>query len=483
MKKLYSLLIAVTAAAFISCSCGTDVAPEPVGPVPTPIQIEWHHLQKYAFVCFGLNSFTDEEWGYGNVDPNMFNPTDFDPEQWVKIFKEIGLNGVVLTCKHHDGFCLWPTETTDYSVKNSKWMDGKGDVVRAVADACAKYGLKFGCYLSPWDRNNAYYGMPEYTEIYHNQIRELVDNYGPLFEFWFDGANNGTGWYGGKEGMRSVNAKEYYQYEKARDIIKAKYPRAIIFGSTCREGRWIGNEDGWAGDTQWANFYSPETNASKINQWGIEDGEYWLGSEVDVSIRPGWYYHESEDTLVHSLDHLVDIYYRSCGHNTNLILNAPIAPTGRVHPIDSARLMDWGRRIKEDLDEDLLTEAKVEADATRGKKFKPENVIDGNWDSYWATPDSTSSGMLTFSFNEPKELNRFLIQEYIPLGQRVRSFDIEYLHDGEWTPVQPADSLTTVGYNRIVRFNTVESDQFRLKFLDARGPLCINNVQAFCAAE
>ncbi len=457
--------------------------PEPSGPIPSRQQLEWQQLENYAFIHFGLNTFNNMEWGYGNTPSHTFNPTHLDCEQWVLTLKDAGMKGVILTAKHHDGFCLWPTETTDYCIRNTYYKEGKGDLVKELSDACKKHGLKFGLYLSPWDRNQPEYGYKGYVDIYHKQIEELVSNYGPLFEFWFDGANGGTGWYGGANDIRSIVAEQYYDYEKARDIVWKYSPEASIFGGTVPTLRWIGNEEGKANATQWCMYKTDfeSLNDIKALQQGYRDGEAWLPAEVDVSIRPGWFYHESEDDQVKTVEQLMDLYYQSVGHNTNLLLNFPVNQEGRIPSVDSANAVQWYEKLQKDFANNLLKGCKVTASNTRGWRFKAKHVLDEEYETYWATEDSIHQAELIFDFPQTTAFNRLLLQEYIPLGQNVDAFYLDYYFNGKWLPIEVNEPTTTIGYKRLLRFQTIKADKLRIRFKVFKGTLCINKVGAYIA--
>jgi len=457
--------------------------PEPSYPIPTAQQLEWQQLETYAFIHFGLNTFNDMEWGYGNSLSYTFNPTSIDCEQWVLTLKAAGMKGVIFTAKHHDGFCLWPTETTDYSIKNTYYKDGQGDLVRELSEACKKHDLKFGIYVSPWDRHQAEYGYQGYVDIYHKQIEELTSNYGELFEFWFDGANGGTGWYGGADEMRSIVAEKYYNYEKAREIVWSHSPNAAIFGGTVPTLRWVGNEKGFAEPTQWCMYKTDfqSLNDEKSLVKGFKDGNAWLPAEVDVSIRPGWFYHESEDAQVRTVEQLMDLYYNSVGHNANLLLNFPVNQEGRIPSIDSANAVNWYQKLQKDFSNNHLKGSKVTASNTRSMRFGPKYVTDEDYTTYWATEDGVTRAELIFDFPQTTAFNRLLLQEYVPLGQNVESFCLDYYANGKWLPIEVNEPTTTIGYKRLIRFQTVKADKLRIRFKVFKGTLCINRVGAFFA--
>ena len=484
----YSKLFLATGMAGLLSACGPTVkAPEAILPVPEQKQVEWQKMETYAFVHFGLNTFNDREWGYGDTDPATFNPAKLDCEQWVQTFVNAGMKGVIFTAKHHDGFCLWPTELTEYCIRNTPYKDGKGDIVGELAAACKKYGIKFAVYLSPWDRHQANYASPEYVDYFHKQLRELMTNYGEVFEVWFDGANGGDGWYGGAKDSRTIDRKNYYNYPKIYEMLDELQPQAIVFSDGGPGCRWVGNERGFAGATNWSFLRAGEVFPGYAKyrelQYGHSDGNQWVPAECDVSIRPGWFYHPEQDGSVKTVDQLTDLYYRSVGHNATLLLNFPVDRNGLVHPIDSANAVDFYKNIQKQLADNLLAGVVPTVSDERGGAFKAKAMTDGNYDTYWATNDSVLSATIEFALPHGTKVNRMMLQEYIPLGQRVKSFTVEYACNGEWLPVKLNEETTTIGYKRLLRFETVETDAIRIVIHDSRACLTINNVEAYYAGE
>lgn len=483
----------------ISCLGATaQTAPAPIAPLPQQKQIDWQKMETYAFVHYGLNTFNDREWGYGDTDPKDFNPTRMDVDQWVRTFKEAGMKGVIVVAKHHDGFTMWPCELTEYNITKSSYdgpknWEGKVDVLNEVRQACDKYGLKLGLYLSPWDRNHAGYGTQEYIDYYYAQLRQLMTRYGTLFEVWFDGANGGDGYYGGACEKRTIDRRNYYNYPRINEIVHELQPQAIIFSDGGPGCRWVGNESGYASATNWAFLRGKEVYPGypqyRELQYGHADGDTWIPSECNTSIRPGWFYHPEEDDKVKTPEQLADLYYRSVGHNGTFLLNFPIDREGRVHPVDSVNAIAFHQLIQRELKTNLLRHVPASVSTIRGERFNATQLTDGDWDSYWATPDGVTSGIITFSFAQPTKVNRLMLQEYIPLGQRVKSFTVEALvkersaKQAKWVQMDCGEETTTIGYKRLLRFPTVEATGLRINITDARGPLCINNVEAFYGGE
>jgi len=481
MKKYLTLLLLT-----VACQNKEATPPSPVNPVPSERQLAWQDLEFYAFVHFNMNTFTNIEWGMGDEDPDIFNPSDLDCRQWAKVAKDAGMKGIIITAKHHDGFCLWPTKTTEHSVKNSSWKNGEGDVIRELSDACKEYGLKFGVYLSPWDRNNEHYGSPEYIEIFRNQLRELLTNYGDVFEVWFDGANGGTGYYGGANEDRRVDKKSYYDWENTYKIIRELQPNAVIFSDAGPDIRWVGNEEGHAYKTTWSNLMRDEVYGGMPNYHtdyadGQENGTHWVPAEVDVSIRPGWYYHEYEDHKVKSLPKLLDIYYESIGRNGSLLLNFPVDKRGLIHENDVEQVLKLADKVKEDFANNLVEERSSAATSIdRGKGYEVENVLDNDPKTYWATPDGTLEGSITINFDKPTTFNRFLAQEYIALGQRVKAFTLEAQTENGW---QEIANETTIGYKRILRFSDVTASAVRFTITDSKACPTITEVGIYNAPK
>ena len=470
----------------LNMAIGQTTPPAPIQPVPSPQQLAWQQMEFYMFVHFNMNTFTNQEWGYGDEPATSFNPTQLDPRQWARVAKEAGMTGIILTAKHHDGFCLWPSKYTEYSVKNSPWKNGKGDLIRDLANACEEYGLKMGVYLSPWDRNHAEYGQPEYITYFRNQLRELLTNYGPVFEVWFDGANGGDGYYGGANETRRVDKQSYYDWPGTIEIVRELQPQAIIFSDAGPDCRWVGNEDGRAAETTWSplmrdKVYPGMAEYAKEYAQGQPDGTHWVPAETDVSIRPGWYYHPNEDDKVKSLDELLDIYYESVGRNTTLLLNFPVDRRGIIHESDVRQLKKLTDQLALDFARDLAAGKTTTSGKIRGgdAAYGASNATDGDPDTYWATDDGVLSGSITIDLDGPKTFNRFLVQEHIALGQRVKRFSLEAEVNGEWEMIA---EQTTIGYKRILRLEDVIASRIRLNILDARDSPLISNIELYNSA-
>ncbi len=456
MKKLPVLVLA----ALLLAGCHARI--EPIGPLPSDDQLRWQDMEMYAFIHYSLNTYTDQEWGFGDEDPALFNPSGLDCRQWARVCKQAGMKGIIFTAKHHCGFCMWPSAYTEYSVKNAPWKDGKGDVVRELADACREEGLKFAVYLSPWDRNHAEYGRPEYVTYFRNQLRELLTGYGDIFEVWFDGANGGDGWYGGANETRRIDGKTYYGWAETFQMIRELQPNAVIWNDGGDRGdlRWVGTEAGNVGETNWSLMPATGDTSYPMLHYGVEDGDVWCPGETNTSIRPGWFYHETENAHVKSLSKLMDTYYKSVGRNSTLLLNFPVAPNGRIHPTDSLRGIAFKKMIDEVFRDNLADKARV---------IRKDTVT-------------------TLVFKRPVSFNRFLAEEDIALGQRVKKFSLEAFVDGTWQPLtdelaEQGDGLTTIGHRRIICFPTVTATKLRFTVTDTKARPVIKEIGLYLAPE
>ncbi|WP_199617376.1 alpha-L-fucosidase [Paenibacillus alkalitolerans] len=448
---------------------------------PSERQLAWQEMEFYAFIHFTVNTFTDREWGLGDEDPAIFNPVEFNADQWVDVCKSAGMKGLILTCKHHDGFCLWPSRYTDHSVKNSPWRGGKGDVVKEAADACRRGGIKFGIYVSPWDRHERTYGdSPRYNEFFKNQLRELLTDYGDIFCVWFDGACGE-----GPNGKR-----QEYDWDGYYEVIRELQPNAVI--SVCGpDVRWCGNEAGHTRQSEWSVVPAQLQDNEKIQKKSqqIDDGQFskrvdtqdsdlgsrqviknvreliWYPAEVNTSIRPGWFYHASEDDKVRPLDELLNIYYGSVGGNANFLLNLPPDKRGLIHENDAERLKQLGKAISETFEINLTERAAARATDTLDEERDANNIFDGSCDTYWCPSEGTEQAEIEIDLNELQTFNTIVLMEHLKSGQRIESFTLECKEGDGWREIYRG---TVVGYKRICRFDTVTSRYIRLTITESR---------------
>ncbi len=428
--------------------------PRPYGAIPTERQLRWHELETTAFLHFTVNTFTDKEWGYGDEDPNLFNPAAFDADAIVSALAAAGMRGVILTCKHHDGFCLWPTATTEHSVRSSSWRSGKGDVVRDLSDAARRHNLKFGVYLSPWDRNTARYGAPTYVAMYRAQLTELLTRYGPIFEVWHDGANGGDGFYGGARAKRTIDKRTYYDWPTTWDLVRKLQPDAVIFSDVGPDVRWVGNERGIAGDPCWATYdpvgadggpASPGDVRDKESPAGHRHGSKWLPAECDVSIRPGWFWHENQNARVKTPAQLIDLYYKSVGRGANLLLNVPPNRDGLLSAEDVASLKAFGDYRRATFGKNLAA----------GAKGRP----------------------MALDLPHPATFNVIRLSEDIRYGQRVDAVAIDRWNSRDWEQIA---SATSIGPRRLIRLEKpLTAQRLRLRVTAAAADPILNEFALF----
>ncbi len=478
MKFLFSIILLL----LFAKSDYSQVAPKPYGKLPAPRQLSWQETDMYCIICLDMATFTDQEWCYGDDPASTVNPGDFNAMQIVSAAKAGGFKGVVIVAKHHDGFCLWPTKTTTYNISNSPWRNGKGDMVKEYQLACQKLNMKLGLYCSPWDRNNALYGKPEYvTEIYRRQLEELYANYGPLFMSWHDGANGGTGYYGGARELREIDRSTYYDWDNTFAITRKMQPMASIFGDAGPDVRWVGNEEGHAGETSWET-YTPHSKApgkvpangtviTEEGTAGTRNGAYWMPAECDVPLRPGWFYHKSEDGQSKSPYTLLDLYYKSVGRGACLDLGLAPDKRGLITDEDLNILKQFKALLDETFSVNLAKDAIFKASNVRGKnptRYGLKNLVDNDSYSYWATDDAVVHPELLIDLHFPRTFNVIRLRENIKLGQRIDSVGIDAYLDGTWKEIARA---TSIGATRLIRLaNNVTARKIRLRLFS---PVCI----------
>lgn len=444
---------------------------QPVPPLPTAAQLAWHQMQTYAFIHFGPNTFTGNEWGAGTEPESIFNPVSLDCRQWVRVFKAAGLRGAIITAKHHDGFCLWPSRYSTHTVAESPWRGGRGDVLRELSKACREAGLKFGIYLSPWDRNHPAYGTPEYNSVFCHMLEEILSNYGPVFEVWFDGACGE-----GPNGKRQV-----YDWPGYVAVVRRLQPGAVIFSDAGPDVRWVGNERGEAGETNWAllnleGLYPGTSRYPELTE-GHADGTGWVPAECDVSIRPGWFWRAMEDGQVKTAAMLEELYYNSAGRGGNLLLNIPPDRQGLIPAREAAILLEWRRILDRTFRTDLARRARLTADSST-PGHGPELLVDGLPATFWASAPGHRTASLNLIRQDRRPFDRILLAEPIALGQRIRSWRLEAEQAGKWVSLAEG---TTIGAQRILRIPASTASSLRLTILDARATPLLSTLALFAS--
>ncbi|NCD72455.1 alpha-L-fucosidase [Mucilaginibacter agri] len=471
MLKRYFLTAQLLAA---SCLAFSQPAPKPYGVLPTARQLKWQETEMYCIIHFSMATFDDKEWGYGDEPNSLFNPASFNALQIVGAAKAGGFKGIVVVAKHHDGFCLWPTKTTSHNISQSPYKNGKGDVVKEYQQACDKLNMKLGLYCSPWDRNNANYGTPEYLQIYRAQLKELYSNYGPLFMSWHDGANGGDGFYGGTREARKIDRTTYYDWDNTWAITRAMQPGASIFGDVGPDVRWVGNEEGHAGETSWETYTPEAPEAGKrpsngyVKDWlgtdGTRDGKNWMPAECDVPLRKGWFYHESQDGQSKSAYQLLDLYYKSVGRAACLDLGLSPNKQGLISKEDEQILKEFGSLLKQTFAINLAKGATLTASNIRGKNqqlYGVQHLVDNDRYSYWASDDKVTTPQLVADLHKPQTFNVIRLRENIKLGQRIEEISVDAWQNNGWQQIAAA---TSIGANRLIRLpQNITASKVRLR--------------------
>ncbi|SDH13966.1 alpha-L-fucosidase [Pedobacter terrae] len=471
MKSVLILFLLLSTAIF------AQTPPQPYGALPSKRQLAWHDVEVYGIMHFTPTTFENKEWGFGDADPKIFNPTDFNADQIIKAAKAGGLKGIVLVAKHHDGFALWPTNTTTYNISKSPFRGGKGNLVKEVEQAVRKNGLKFGVYCSPWDRNNPLYGTDKYLAIYQAQLKELYSNFGELFMSWHDGANGGDGYYGGAKEKRSIDNTTYYDWKNTWAITRKMQPMANIFSDIGLDIRWVGNEDGHAAQTSWATFtpMAPDGKSVAVpgqanypqSPEGIRNGKFWMPAECDVPLRKGWFYHPNDKPK--GPEELFDLYLKSVGRGAGLDLGLAPDTRGQLHDDDVTALKTFGDMVKHTFEHNLAKNASVKASNSRGKKYDVAMLLDGKRESYWATQDDMHQASLELDLKTAKTFDIISLQEYIPLGQRIEAYTIEIFENNAWKKVYDG---TSIGAKRLIKLDTPVTTN-KIKINITRSPVCI----------
>jgi len=446
---------------------------QPYPPVPTKSQLDWHEQEFYFFIHFGPNTFTDKEWGHGDEPEDIFNPTNLDCRQWARVAKQSGAKAIIITAKHHDGFCLWPSQYSKHTVRESKWKDGKGDVLKDLSQACKEYGLKFGVYISPWDRNRPLYGTPEYNDVFVNMMKEIFATYGPIWELWWDGAN----------GEGPNGKKQVYDWKRFEATVRQLSPTTVVFSDIGPDIRWVGNEKGFAGKTNWnlldtAGFArgagSPHTDT--LNQGNI-NGKVWIPAECDVSIRPGWFYHSNESDKVKTPEQLFDLYLKSVGRGANFLLNIPPDRRGLIDEKDSASLIGFKKLLERNFSTNLLKNANGRVISLNGST-NTTKLTDLSVATFEQLSDYKNQG-IRFRFKEPLEVNCISLQEMVQNGQRVKAFEIILENNGDMNTIKG----TTMGRKRIISFPAQKITGVGLKISESKATPIISEISVYKIEE